>query len=75
MYAAGLGPHGPAMCPPLHRRVHGVTPETAPAMCARAPRRRPGLLHVCTGGDQRKTQEEQRLVSGLKDHRYLSKKK
>ena len=52
MYAAGLGPDGPAMCLPLHRRVHGVAPETAPAMCARAPRGRPGLLHVYTGGDQ-----------------------
>ena len=36
------------------------------------PRRRPGLLHVRTRGDQHKAQEEIWLVSGLKHQKYLS---
>ena len=36
------------------------------------PRRRPGLLHVCTGGDRHKAQEQNGLVSGPKDRRYPS---
>ena len=37
------------------------------------PRRKAGLLHVCTGARQYKAQKENGLVvSGLQDHRYLS---
>ena len=34
-------------------------------------RRKPGLLHVCTRGDQHKAQEENGLVSSLQDQRYF----
>ena len=34
--------------------------------------RKPGLLHMCTRGEQHKAQEENGLISGLKDYRYLS---
>ena len=36
------------------------------------PRRKSELLHVCTSGSQHKAQKENGLVSGRKDHRYLS---
>ena len=39
------------------------------------PRWNAELLHVCTGGRQHKAQKENWLISGLKDHRYLSVKK
>ena len=36
------------------------------------PRRKPGLLHMCTGGDQHRAQEENGIVSGLQDHQQCS---
>ena len=53
------------------RPVH-VPPNKSPHRAGTSPQREPGPLHVCTRGDQNKTQEENWLVNGLKDYRYLS---